>query len=139
VLAHKAGPGQKISGRFILDVRAGGRGDQYLKRGNQAMRDGERLFFLSSERYRESLGVLTIAIKDDALGGLVGADGSTSNREILSRFRGQRVIVDGEVGLEWIENIDFNTIQRNGTGYNEVWVRVSSPDQITVVGPSKAR
>lgn len=133
--AFAAGPQQKVAGRFILDVRAGsGPHDP-----NQL--HTENLFYLSSERSFHNFGVLVLAIEPEALAGLIRASGEIgaarpSMSRMMNRFAGKRVIVDGEVGLQWVEHRYWQTGMRTGRGLNQVWVRVNSPDQITVVGPA---
>lgn len=133
--AFAAGPQHKVPGRFILDVRAGsGPHDP-----NQL--HTENLFYLSSERGFGNFGVLVLAIEPEALSGLIpasGKDGAArpSMSRMMDKFSGQRLIVDGEVGLQWVEHRYWQTGLRTGRGLNQVWVRVTSPEQIRVVGPA---
>jgi hypothetical protein len=83
---------------------------------------------------------MVVAIEPAALEGMLNRDaaaGDTRVRPTSGRlreaFRGQRVIVDGEAYLQWVDWPDWETGQRNGRGTYQVWVRVSSPDQIRVV------
>lgn len=144
-IAFTAGPDRKTQGRFILDVRGGGPGDPNQLRN-------ERLFFLNSEPGFRDFGVLILAIEPDVLDRLLGPEAGgtrgdvpgsdagqrrlkhSSVKQMRTQFEGKRLIVDGEVGLQRIEFVDWITMgQRNGDGYHQVWVRVTSPDQITVV------
>ncbi|MFM7350240.1 MAG: hypothetical protein ACKO01_12270 [Erythrobacter sp.] len=133
--AFAAGPERKVAGRFILDVRAGsGPHDP-----NQL--HTEDLFYLSSERGFNDFGTLVLAIEPAALAGLIRASGEAgaarpSMSRMMKRFAGQRLIVDGEVGLQWVEHRYWQTGLRTGRVLNQVWVRVTSPDQIRVVGPA---
>lgn len=135
-MAHNAGPDQVVRGRFILDVRAvTGPGDRFQP-------PIDNLFYLGSERDFRLFGTLVVAIERDALDGVLNgetvADGTarripaTSGR-MRKHLSGQRVIVDGEARLQWVEFPDWETGQRNGTGYHQVWVRVTSPDQVRIV------
>lgn len=135
-VAYEAGPGETARGRFIFEVRSGaGPRNRFLPKD-------ETLFYLGSERVFGDYGVLVLAITPEALQGLMNPPGTTaqSERAALStgrmtrRFMGKTLIVDGAAGLRFIETIDWDTGQRNGTGRYQVWVRVTSPDQIRVVG-----
>jgi hypothetical protein len=138
-VAFQKGPGERTQGRFILDVRGGtGPSDPHQLHT-------EDLFYLSSFRRFTGFGTLVVAIAPDALSDLM-ADSAVSGikdradrpsvSRMMKQFGGQRVIVDGEVSLQWIEFRDWESGQRNGQGYHQVWVRVTSPEQITVVGPA---
>jgi hypothetical protein len=134
-LAFNAGVGRPTKGRFILDIKAG----TGPKDPDQL--HTEDLFYLSSYRSFMDFGSLVLAIEPESLAALIRASGGESEaRPSVSRmmkiFKGQRVIVDGEVGLQFIEFRDWESGQRNGRGYFQVWVRVTSPDQITVLGPA---
>lgn len=134
--AFKAGNNVRQRGRFILDVRGGGPGDP------RQLRE-EGLFFLNSEANFRQIGVLVLVMEPDVVGRLLGADGALRDAEgrldhaafgkMMARFNGKRLIVDGELGLQLIETPDLDTRRYNGTGYRQVWVRVTSPDQIRVV------
>ena len=53
---------------------------------------------------------------------------------MMKRFGGQRILVDGEVGLKWIAFI--GTRGREGVpgeGYYQVWVRIAAPEQVTML------
>lgn len=135
VIAFKNGPEQRTAGRFILDVRAG------TGPGNPHQLHTEDLFYLSSFRRFTGFGTLVVAIEPESLSGLLRASGKAADKRpsvsrMMDMFAGKRVIVDGEVGLQWIEFRDWETGQRNGQGYHQVWVRVTSPDQIRVIGPA---
>lgn len=134
-LAYAAGPDRTTKGRFILDVRAAGP-------GNAGTFRRDRVFFLNSERHFQVLGVLTLAIEPEAANLLLGEGVDATPdiglvKSIKRRFVGQRIVVDGEVGLKWIELVDWETGLRNGSGYHQVWVRITSPDQIRVIGPAE--
>lgn len=149
-VAFAAGPDRTTPGRFILDVRAG------TGPGNVRQSVDEDLFYLASERNFRQFGVLVLAIDPQALEGLLGfesksgesssaSDDSTtgtsldqrlkraSTGEMMKRFGKKRLLVEGEVGLQFIEYVDWETNIRNGDGFYQVWVRVNSPEQITVI------
>jgi hypothetical protein len=136
VAALDAGPERKQTGRFILDVRGGGPANPV-----HLNRDG--LFYLNSEWDFRRIGVLVLVIEPDVVGRLLGHDGALRDAEgrldhraverMMARFSGKRLIVDGELGLQLIQLTDVDTRLPNGTGYHQVWVRVTSPDQIRVV------
>lgn len=135
VLAFKAGPGNRVAGRFILDVKAG------TGPKNPDQLHNEDLFYLSSYRSFMDFGTLVVAIEPESLRGLIDNAGDDAQvrpsvARMMKLFKGQRVIVDGEVGLQFIEYRDWESGQRNGRGYFQVWVRVTSPEQITVLGPA---
>lgn len=136
-MAYNAGPDQVVRGRFILDVRAvTGPGDRWQP-------PIDNLFYLGSERDFRLFGTLVVAIERDAVDGVLNGetvtDGTarripaTSGR-MRKHLSGERVIVDGEARLQWVEFPDWETGQRNGSGYHQVWVRVTSPDQVKIVG-----
>lgn len=148
-VAFSIGPDRKMRGRFILEVRGGGPWNPNQLRN-------ERLLFLNSERNFRDFGVLILAIEPDTIERLLApviaseegdlpkieSVSGAEDRQKLSRslvkrmlaqFEGKRLIVDGEVGLQWIEYLEGWTRQRHGRGYHQVWVRVTSPDQIKVV------
>ena len=134
VLVFAAGPEQPIRGRFILDVRSA------TGPGNRFKPPGPEMFYLASERDARLYGTMVVAIEPDALEGLLNREAATEGTRIRptsgrmrSQFSGQRVIVDGEAQLQWVETPDWDTGQRNGRGQHQVWVRVSSPDQIRLV------
>jgi hypothetical protein len=133
-LAFEAGPDQPLRGRFILDVRSA------TGPGNRFQPPGLDLFYLGSEFDLRRYGAIVLAIEPAALEGLLNRDIAAGEARVRptsgrmrSKFSGQRVIVDGEARLQWVEFPDWQTFQRNGTGYHQVWVRVTSPDQIRLV------
>jgi hypothetical protein len=136
IAAFEAGPERKQSGRFILDVRGGGP-------ANPVHLDREGLFYLNSEADFRRIGVLVLAIEPDVVGRLLGEDGALRDAKgrldhrafgrMMARFKGKRLIVDGELSLQLIQLTDVDTRLPNGTGYHQVWVRVTSPDHIRVV------
>lgn len=133
-LAFQAGPEQPLRGRFILDVRSA------TGPGNRFKPPGTELFYLSSERDTRLYGAMVVAIEPAALEGLLNRETATGEARVRptsgrmrSAFSGERVIVDGEAQLQWVDWPDWETGQRNGMGQYQVWVRVSSPDQIRVV------
>jgi hypothetical protein len=134
VLALDAGPDQPIRGRFILDVRSA------TGPGNRFKPPGTELFYLASEVDSRRYGAMVVAIEPAALDDLLNretADGEARVRPTSGRMRkafsGERVIVDGEAQLQWVDQPDWETGQRNGMGQYQLWLRVSSPDQIRVV------
>ncbi len=134
-VAFAKGPGEGTAGRFILDVRAGTGPD------NPHQLHTEDLFYLSSFRRFSGFGTLVVAIEPESLSGLIQAAGAGPDKRpsvsrMMDLFADKRVIVDGEVALQWIEFRDWETGQRNGQGYHQVWIRVTSPEQIRVVGPA---
>jgi hypothetical protein len=135
LLAFSKGPDERTAGRFILDVQAG------TGPRNPNQLHSEELFYLSSYRRFGEFGTLVVAIEPEGLRGLIRASGGDADKDpsvsrMMKLFAGKRVIVDGEVGLQWIEFRDWETGQRSGRGYHQVWVRVTSPDQIEVIGPA---
>lgn len=153
IMAFAAGEGSAQPGRFLLDVRGGG----------QSLH-GElgQLFFVNSRRDYATLGTLTVAFEPDALRALLQrakvcgaanvAEGQINvkgcRREGLSdlnmftmmqRLGGRRIVVDGEVRLQWIDSSIgaprpiANTRGEYETGYYQVWVRVTDADQVIFV------
>lgn len=153
VMAFSAGEAGARPGRFLLDVRGGG----------QSLH-GElgQLFFVNSRRDYATLGTLTVAFEPDALRALLQrakvcgaanvAEGQINvkgcRREGLSdlnmftmmqRLGGRRIVVDGEVRLQWIDSHIgaprpvANTRGEFETGYYQVWVRVTDADQVIFV------
>jgi hypothetical protein len=133
-LAFQAGPEQPLKGRFILDVRSA------TGPGNRFKPPGSDEFYLASERDPRLYGTIVVAIAPAAMEGLLNPGTAeaearvrpTSGR-LRAAFSGQRVIVDGEASLQWVDWPDWETGQRNGMGQYQVWVRVTSPDQIRLV------
>jgi hypothetical protein len=133
-LAFQAGPEQPLRGRFILDVRSA------TGPGNRFKPPGSDEFYLASERDPRLYGTMVVAIDPAAMEGLLNpgtADAEPRVRPTSGRLRaafsGQRVIVEGEASLQWVDWPDWETGQRNGMGQYQVWVRVTSPDQIRLV------
>ncbi|MEM6476030.1 MAG: hypothetical protein AAF687_07685 [Pseudomonadota bacterium] len=146
-LAFAAGEGQSRAGRFLLEVRGGGRSV------GGAL---DNLFFVNSMQGYARFGTLTIAIEDEALNDLMrrprGCGGGLTNRGIvvegcasdvrvdLNMFSlmrwltNKRLVVDGEVQLQWIDS-SAGTLRRKGgeRGYYQVWVHVTDADQVTIV------
>ncbi|OBV12126.1 hypothetical protein I603_0257 [Erythrobacter dokdonensis DSW-74] len=152
-MAFAAGEGEARPGRFLLDVRGGG----------QSLH-GElgTLFFVNSRQDYATLGTLTVAFEPAALRALLqrakvcGAadvvEGQISvkgcRREGLSdlnmftmmqRLGGRRIVVDGEVRLQWIDSAIGaprplpNKRGEHERGYYQVWVQVSDADQVIFV------
>ena len=133
-LAFQAGPEQPLKGRFILDVRSA------TGPGNRFKPPGSDEFYLASERDPRLYGTMVVAIAPEAMEGLLNprtAEAEARIRPTSGRLRaafsGQRVIVDGEASLQWVDWPDWETGQRNGMGQYQVWIRVTSPDQIRLV------
>jgi hypothetical protein len=133
-LAFQAGPEQPLRGRFILDVRSA------TGPGNRFKPPGSDEFYLASERDPRLYGTMVVAIAPEAMEGLLNPGTAetearvrpTSGR-LRAAFSGERVIVDGEASLQWVDWPDWETGQRNGMGQYQVWVRVTSPDQIRLM------
>ncbi|MEM6909696.1 MAG: hypothetical protein AAF494_13560 [Pseudomonadota bacterium] len=152
-MAFAAGEGERSAGRFLLDIRGGG----------QSI-DGEleQLFFVNSQRDYATLGTLTIAFEPDALDALLrrarvcgAADvvdgqiivkGCRSDRvfdlnmfTMMQRLGGRRIVVDGEVRLQWIDSRIGqprpmpNKRGENELGYYQPWVWVRDADQVIFV------
>jgi hypothetical protein len=149
-VAFSAGPDRTTPGRFILDVRAG------TGPGNRHQSLDEDLFYLASERNFRQFGVVVLAIEPQALEGLLNLESKgayaasasqvstngtgvdhqlkrASTGEMMKRFGKKRLVVDGEIGLQFIEYVDWETNSRNGDGFYQVWVRVNSHKQIMVI------
>ena len=149
-MAFAAGEGQSIPGRFILDIRGGGRS----LHGSL-----EQRFFVSSQQDYAQLGTLTIAFEEDALYNLLrrarvcGADDFQPGRidvqgcrdnvgfdlnmfTMMQRLGGRRIAVDGEVRLQWIDARTglprpvANIRGEHEAGYYQVWLRVDDADQV---------
>lgn len=152
-IAFSAGPDRRVNGRFILDIKGGGASGPGAP---------ESLFFLNSQKNYRLFGSLTLAVEPEAMRHLLNPprvklgdnlqDGdiivererprkrvSLSVSNMLDRFENRRVLIDGDVGLQWIRI--FGTKGREGVrreGYYQVWVRVASPGQVTIVSDDKA-
>ena len=145
--AFLAGPGQRTRGRFLLDVKGGGADPRI---------ETERYFYLNSHRDFRRYGTLVLAFDPEVMRKLlnpplprprqleegdivVEADRPRRNvalnrSNMMRRFANRRLVVDGEVGLEWIEFI--GTRGREGVageGYYQVWVRIVEPGQVRIV------
>ena len=145
-VAFSAGPDQRVKGRFVLDVRNGGASN---------WRAPEDLFFLNSERDYRTFGSLTLAIKPDAMMQLLNPPRSEPREPIeegniiveterpqvelnvanmMERFENRRLIIDGEVGLQWIRYNGTPGIEGlRDQGYYQVWIRIASPAQVTML------
>ena len=145
-LAFDAGPQQRTKARFVLDIRGGGVSEP---------QDRERLFFLNSEKDYRVFGSLTLAFEREAMRQLLNPASTDlsepaeqgdiiveRDRErvalnlsnMMKRFAGRRLVVEGEVGLQWIPY--YGTSGREGVraeGYYQVWLRISSPAQVTII------
>lgn len=145
-LAFDSGPQQRTAARFVLDIGGG---------GVSRPEDDERLFFLNSEKDYRVFGSLTLAFEPEAMRQLLNparadlsdpADegGIIVERErnrvalnlanMMKRFAGRRLVIDGEVGLKWIRR--YGTSGREGIrdeGYYQVWVRIAVPAQVTLI------
>lgn len=153
VMAFAAGESGAQPGRFLLDIRGGGQSIH-----------GElgELFFVNSRQDYATLGTLTIAFEPDALRALLqrakvcGAanvtdgqinvkgcrSGGVSDLNIftmMQRLGGRRIVVDGEVRLQWIDSRIGSPrplANRRGErelGYYQVWVRVADADKVIFV------
>lgn len=145
-VAFSAGPDQRVKGRFVLDVRGG---------GDSNWRAPENLFFLNSERNYRVFGALTLAIKPEAMMQLLNPPRAKTREPIkdgdiiveaerpqvelnvanmMARFENRRLIIDGEVGLQWIRYNGTPGIEgQRGQGYYQVWIRITSPAQVTIL------
>ncbi|MEL7518260.1 MAG: hypothetical protein AAFN48_04830, partial [Pseudomonadota bacterium] len=117
-MAFEAGEGGASKGRFLLDVRGGGRSIA----GNL-----DRLFFINSSVDYAEFGTLTIAFEEDVLqallrrarvcGGGEIVDGAIQVKgcrqkgisgvnmfTMMQRLSGRRIMVDGDVRLQWIDS-----------------------------------
>lgn len=153
IMAFRAGTSSALPGRFLLDIKGGG----------QSLHGqlGQRLFVNSRPDYA-TLGTLTIAFEREALKALFqrasvcggGADSYDQIRvegcrasgiadlnmfTMMERLSGRRIVVDGEVRLQWIDShIGSPSPVPNGRGerelgYYQVWVRVTDADQVIFV------
>ena len=153
VMAFRAGEGGASKGRFLLDVRGGGRSIA----GNL-----DRLFFIHSSVDYAEFGTLTIAFEEDVLqallrrarwcGGGEIVDGAIQVKgcrqkgisgvnmfTMMQRLSGRRIVVDGDVRLQWIDSRSglrprkTNTRGEYETGYYQPWIWVYDADQIAFV------
>ena len=152
-LAYAAGVGETTPGRFLLDVRGGGRSF------NGELED---LFFVNSQLGYARFGTLTIALERDALwallrrarvcGGGIIQDGQIEVRAchqeavpdlnmftMMQALGNRRIVVEGEARLMWIDARTgtprpvANKRGENELGYYQVWVRVNDADQVIFV------
>ncbi len=153
VMAFTAGEGESRPGRFLLDIRGGGR---------SLHGELEELFFVNSQQDYATLGTLTIAFEPDALRALFRRARVCSSQDfvdgqiivkgcrspgisdlnmftMMQRLGGRRIVVDGEVRLQWIDSHlgtprpMANKRGENELGYYQVWVRVDDADQVSFV------
>lgn len=153
VMAFSLPEGEAQSGRFLLDIRGGGQSLQG---------ELEEMFFVNSRQDYATLGTLTIAFERDALRALLqrakvcGAaivkkgeinvrgcrSGGVSDLNMftmMQRLGGRRIVVDGEVRLQWIDSHIGaprpipNKRGEHEMGYYQVWVRVADADQVIFV------
>ena len=152
-LAFEAGAAQQRSGRFLLDVRGGGRSIS----GNL-----DRLFFINSQVDYARFGTLTIAFEEDVLqtllrrarvcGGGEIVDGAIQVKgcrqkgltganifTMMQALHKRRIVVDGDVRLQWIDSSsglrprETNKRGEYETGYFQPWIWVYDADQIAFV------
>lgn len=152
-LAFAAGEEGTRSGRFLLDVRGGGRSIS----GNL-----DRLFFINSSVDYAQFGTLTIAFEEDVLqallrraracGGGELVDGAIQVKgcrqkgitgvnvfTMMQRLHNRRIVVDGDVQLQWIDSRtglrpqETNKRGEYETGYYQPWIWVYDADQIAFV------
>lgn len=152
-IAFSTGADQRVEGRFLLDIRGS---------GASGRDDPERWYFLNSEQDYRVFGSLTLAFEPETMrqllnpprvilrdpleeGDIIVERERPSKRvalnisNMMDKFRNRRLIIDGEMGLEWISYI--GTSGREGVrdeGYYQVWVRIASPDQVTILGDDEA-
>lgn len=153
MMAFSARESEERSGRFLLDIRGG---------GQSLHGELEELFFVNSWHDYATLGTLTIAFEPDALRGLLqrakvcGAANVTDGQidvkgcrtggvsdlnmfTMMQRLGGRRIVVDGEVRLQWIDSgigsprPVANKRGEREVGYYQVWVRVADADQVIFV------
>ncbi|MEO1647878.1 MAG: hypothetical protein AAFR32_03560 [Pseudomonadota bacterium] len=152
-LAFDAGAGKQRAGRFLLDVRSGGR---------SLFGNLNRLFFINSKQDYAEFGTLTIAFSEDVLNDLLRrarvcgggdiVDGAIQvngcRRQgladpnmftMMQRLSGRRILVEGDVRLQWIDSgsglrpRETNKRGEYELGYYQPWVWVESADQISFV------
>lgn len=144
-LAFSGGEDQAHKGRFILDIRGGGRSLQ------GALGD---LFFINSHQDYATFGTLTVAFDASVLKALLrrarvcnsdqvtpgkievkacrGSDIFDVNMfTMMQRLHKRRIIVEGEVRLQWIDS-SSGLRPREGAdaGYYQVWIEVTDADKI---------
>ncbi|MEP0189202.1 MAG: hypothetical protein ABJP70_04025 [Erythrobacter sp.] len=144
-LAFSASENQARKGRFILDIRGGGRSLQ------GALGD---LFFINSHQNYATFGTLTVAFDASVLKALLrrarvcnsdqvtpgkievkacrGSDIFDVNMfTMMQRLHKRRIIVEGEVRLQWIDSRS-GLRPREGAeaGYYQVWIEVTDADKI---------
>ncbi len=152
-MAFAAGAGDARQGRFLLDVKGGGRSITGAL---------DRLFFINSHLDYAEFGTLTIAFEEDVLqallrraracgGGVVdeGAIQVQGCRQkgmtgvnmftMMQRLKDRRIIVDGDVRLQWIDSAsglrprESNKRGEYEPGYYQPWIWVFDADQIAFV------
>ncbi|MEM7688550.1 MAG: hypothetical protein AAF291_05985 [Pseudomonadota bacterium] len=152
-MAFAAGENARRSGRFLLDVRGGGRSIS----GNL-----DRLFFINSQVDYAQFGTLTIAFEEDVLqallrraqwcGGGEIVDGAIQVKgcrqkgisgvnifTMMQRLNNRRIVVDGDVRLQWIDSAsglrprESNKRGEYELGYYQPWIWVYDADQIAFV------
>ena len=153
VMAFAAGDGGATKGRFLLDVKGGGRSLTGAL---------DRLFFINSQVDYAQFGTLTIAFEEDVLqallrrarvcGGGEIVDGAIQVKgcrqkgisgvnmfTMMQRLSGRRIVVDGDVRLQWIDSsAGFRPRKTNKRGeyelgYYQPWIWVYDADQIAFV------
>lgn len=152
-MAFTAGENGSRQGRFLLDVRGGGRSIS----GNL-----DRLFFINSQVDYAEFGTLTIAFEEDVLQALLRRARSCGGGEIvdgaiqvkgcrregisgvniftmMQRLNNRRIVVDGDVRLQWIDSASGLRPRKSNTrgeyelGYYQPWIWVYDADQIAFV------
>ena len=152
-MAFAAGAGEQRAGRFLLDVRSGGR---------SLFGNLNRLFFINSKQDYAEFGTLTIAFSEDVLNDLLRraracgggdiVDGAIQVKgcrrpgladpnmfTMMQRLSGRRILVEGSVRLQWIDSgsglrpRETNKRGEYELGYYQPWVWVESADQISFV------
>ncbi len=152
-MAFAVGEGSARKRRFLMDVRGGGR---------SLTGSLDRLFFINSQVDYAEFGTLTIAFEEDVLqtllrrarvceGGAIvnGAIQVNGCRQkgitgvnmftMMQRLSGRRIVVDGDVRLQWIDSgagfrpRKTNTRGEYELGYYQPWIWVYDADQISFV------
>ena len=153
VMAFAAGEGGQRRGRFLLDVRGGGRSITGAL---------DRLFFINSQVDYAEFGTLTIAFEEDVLqallrrarvcGGGEIVDGAIQVKgcrqkgiagvnmfTMMQRLKDRRIVVDGDVRLQWIDSASGLRPRKSNKrgeyelGYYQPWIWVYDADQIAFV------